>query len=230
MPAHPPENALNCITINCSIFGFEENSLKILLVRRNIMPSKGTWELPGGWIMEDEDMDDAARRVLEEATGVKDIFMEQQRSFGRVDRFPLRRIITISYYALIKPENYILKHGPDVSDVRWFDYREVPTLSFDHNEIVENAYRGLQKRVRQAPVGFELLPQKFTLTELQSLYEAILDISLNKRNFRKKLLKMHLLHELHEWQQGVSHRPARLYTFDQEHYERLKAQGFVFDL
>ncbi len=225
-----PPGALKSVTIDCTLFGFEEGVLKILLVKRDIEPQKGLWALPGGWIDQHEDLDDAARRILEEATGVADVYLEQVHCFGRVGRFPIERIITVSYMALVRPEHYTLRHGPNNSGIRWCNIDEVPALTFDHNEILRRSLKYLRDRVRQVPIGFELLPEKFTLSGLQRLYEAILGTPLNKRNFRKKLLKMELLHEHNEWQTEVSHRPAKLYSFERDRYYELKAKGFVYDL
>ena len=148
MPNRPPPGALSSITIDCPIFGFEDFNLKILLVRRDIKPSKGMWALPGGWVFKHENTDDAAKRILEEATGVPDIYMEQIGAFGDVNRYPDERIITIGYTALINPQAYILRHGPEVSDVQWFDVQEIPQLTFDHNLIVEKALEHLKKTIR----------------------------------------------------------------------------------
>lgn len=224
------EGILSSVSIDCIIFGLDERRLKVLLLQRAIEPSFGAWALPGGFVLEQEDLDMSARRMLEATTGMTNIYMEQVRAFGRVDRFPWRRVVTIAYYALIKSVHGNLRAGPDASDVRWFGIREVPELVFDHREILNAALSSLQTRVRREPIGFELLPQKFTLTELQGLYEAVLGTTFDTRNFRKKLLKMNLLVELNERQTGVPHRAARLYSFNRENYEKLKEKGFVFEL
>ncbi len=229
MPSSPPEGSLPCITIDCVIFGFENFRLKILLVKRDIEPSRGMWALPGGWIEHQENLNDAARRILEEASGMSNIYMEQLRAFGEADRFPLSRIITIAYTALISPKDYLLSLGPEVSDIGWFDTANIPPLTFDHNKITNHALAHLRKRVREEPISFELLPEKFTLPQLLSLYESILEMELDSRNFRKKLLSMNILKKLNETEQGVSHRAAQLYSFDREAYEKLIAEGFVYE-
>jgi 8-oxo-dGTP diphosphatase len=224
------EDILPSVSIDCIIFGLDEGSLKVLLLQRAIEPSYGNWALPGGFVLEQEDLDLAARRTLEATTGMTNVFMEQVQAFGRVNRFPLRRVVTIAYYALINNIHGNLRAGPDASDVQWYDIKEVPDLVFDHREILSAALNTLRAKVRREPIGFELLPPKFTLTELQGLYEAVLDTTFDTRNFRKKLLKMNLLVELDERQTGVPHRAARLYSFNRESYENLKEKGFVFEL
>lgn len=188
------------------------------------------WALPGGFIRVKENLDDAAKRILGDMTGAKNIYMEQVHTFGDVDRYPIRRVITVTYYALVKPGNYELKPGADASEARWFSIKDMPQLPFDHKKIFTHSLEQLQLKVRREPAGFELLPKKFSLTELQTLYEAILRGELDKRNFRKKLLKMNLLVNLNEKQKGVAHRAATLYKFDPKIYEGMKKKGFSFDL
>ena len=229
MPSTAPHGSLSSLTIDCTIFGFEDFQLKILLVKRNIDPSRGMWQLPGGWIGEGEALDSAAQRILEEATGVPSIYMEQMRAFGDVNRYPDFRIITIGYTALIKPENYILRHGLETSDVRWFNAKDIPELAFDHGAIAEYALENLKKKIREEPVSFELLPSKFTLPEIQALYESVLGEPHDRRNFRKKILSMEILERLDETQQGGAHRAPRLYRFDRKRYKKRMEEGFVFE-
>jgi hypothetical protein len=186
--------------------------------------------LPGGFVLEDEGLDEAAQRILSGLTGMSRIFMEQVRAFGEVNRYPLRRVITIAYYALVKPEVYKLEPGWLADEAGWVPVKDLPELVFDHEEILENTLNTLRKKVRHEPVGFEMLPDKFSLTELQQLYEAILDLRLDKRNFRKKLMKMSLLVPSGETQQGVAHRAAHLYKFDEKVYKTLQEKGFSFEL
>ena len=223
-------NLLKNLSVDCVIFGFKNKKLNIMLIKLDVEPGKGNWALPGGNIKSEEDLDEAARRVLLELTSVEKIYMEQLYSFREVDRFPLFRVITIAYYALVKPEKYKLYPGPKASDVKWFRISEVPDLPFDHNKIVSEALKQLKKDIRYKPVGFELLPKKFTLTDLQNLYECIMGHELDKRNFRKKILSMHLLEKLDEKQTGVAHRRPNLYKFDKKNYKILKQKGFNFEL
>lgn len=228
--SHILKDVIKNISIDCVIFGFENSTLEVLLIKRAIKPAKGMWALPGGFIKKGELIKDAAQRILEETTGVKNIYLEEITIFDKVDRYPLRRVFTIGHFALIKPEHYSLTTGIDTSEVKWVKLSELPQLPFDHNEIVEIALEKLRTRIRYRPIGFELLPEKFTLPQLQALYEVILDKKLDKRNFRKKLLSMNLLKRLKEKNKNFSRRPAFLYKFDKKNYERLKEKGFIFEL
>lgn len=217
-------------SIDCVIFGFNEETLKVLLIKRNNEPQKGLMALPGDFIDVNEAIDDSAQRILKEITSLEKIYLEQIRAFGSIDRFPEKRVITIGYYALINIEKYILKAGHTAEKVEWHDVTNLPPLAFDHLEIVKSALRILQRRVKYEPVGFNLLPEKFSLTELQKLYEAIYQKELNKRNFRNKIAQMKLLIDTKEKQQNVSHKPAKLYRFDQKMYLKLVDEGFYFKL
>ena len=218
------------VSTDCVIFGFDNSELKVLLVKLAVEPGKGKWALPGSNIFTDEDMDAAAKRVLCEFTGLDNVYMEQLQTFGKTNRFPLFRVITIAFFALLKIENYALEPGPKVTETQWHPINELPKLPFDHVDIIEAAKKRLKRRVRIRPIGFELLPQKFTLTQIQHLYEAILNIKLDTRNFRKKLLKLKMFKDLDERQQGVAHRAAKLYKFDKRKYNELKEQEFNFEL
>ena len=227
---HQGKEVLESITIDCTIFGFENNELKVLLIRRNIEPQLGLWGLPGGWVGVEEDLDNSARRVLEEATGIGGVFMTQVSSFGRVERFPGKRIITIAYSALVQPQHYSLRPGKDTSGVSWVPINEVSQLTFDHNEILDASLRCLRKNVRHSLIGLELLPEKFTLSQLQALHEAILGVKLNKRNFRTKMNKLKVIKALNEWQTDVSHRPAQLFSFDKEQYYKIVSEDYEYEL
>ncbi|RMG60013.1 MAG: NUDIX domain-containing protein [Bacteroidetes bacterium] len=216
------------LTIDCVIFGFEDDELKVLLIRRDIEPQRGAWGLPGDWLGQDEDLDLAAVRLLKRATGLEEVYMEQLRAFGRVSRFPHYRIVTVAYSALIDPQRYRVQHGPDTSDIRWFNIHRLPNIHFDHQEIMEYALKELRRKVRQYPIGVELLPDKFTMPRIFALYRTILGEDLDRRNFRKKMLKNGLLHKLDEKETGKAHRAADLYSFDQANYERLKKEGFPY--
>ena len=222
----------SAFTVDNVIFGFDEGDLKILLIKRGEEPFLDYWGLPGYFVYPDENLDAAANRVLEELSGLKDVYLEQVKTFGAVDRHPAGRVITVAYYSLVKISDYKL-HASSSSIARkakWFSIPKVSDLPFDHSEILEACFNRLKRRVRTRPIGFELLPPKFTLTELQHLYESILEIKLDKRNFRKKILAMNLLVDLNETQEGVAHRPARLYQFDGEKYKDLFSKGFNFEL
>lgn len=224
------EAIIDALSIDCLIFGFKKNELDILLVQHGEGISKGMWALPGGWIKYNEGIKESANRILNDLTGVSNIYMEQLKTFGSVNRYPTKRVITIAYYALVKPENYVLHPGFTAADAKWFKLSEVPHLPYDHGRILDTGIKFLKHKVRHEPIGFNLLPKKFTLLQLQELYEAILDQKLDKPNFRRKLMKMDLLQECKEKQQDVSHRAASLYQFDKKMYDELIEKGFTFEL
>jgi 8-oxo-dGTP diphosphatase len=221
---------IEALSIDCLIFGFKKNELDILLVQHGEGISKGKWALPGGWIKYNEDIDESATRILKDLTGVSNIYLEQLKAFGDTDRYPEKRVITLAYYALIKPEDYKLHAGFTASDAKWFKLSDVPSLPYDHNRILKNGLEHLRHKVQHEPIGFNLLPKKFTLLQLQELYEAILQKKLDKPNFRRKLIKMDLLEACKEKQTDVSHRAATLYRFDKKIYDRLTDKGFTFEL
>jgi ADP-ribose pyrophosphatase YjhB (NUDIX family) len=225
-----PDAVIDALSIDCLIFGFKKSELDVLLVQHGEGISKGKWALPGGWIKYNESSDDAAARILHDLTGVSKIYLEQLRAFGNVNRYPSKRVITIAYYALVKPENYTLDPGFTASDVKWFKIGDIPELPYDHKDILEAGLSHLKHKVRHEPIGFNLLPKKFTLLQLQELYEAILNKKLDKPNFRRKLMKMNLLVPCEEKQKDVSHCAASLYRFDKKIYDKLTEKGFTFEL
>ncbi len=222
----------SAFSVDNVIFGFDGGDLKILLIQRGAAPYKGKWALPGDLVYPNEDLDTAAERVLEQLTGLRGVYLEQVKAFGAVDRHPLGRVITIAYISLIKISDYAVTPASFAQSAKWHSVSKVGDLAFDHNEILESCLKRLKRKVRMAPIGFELLPPKFTLTELQQLYEAILapPKGIDKRNFRKKILSTNLLNDLNEVQEGVAHRPAKLYQFDRDKYEQLVADGYSFDI
>jgi 8-oxo-dGTP diphosphatase len=218
------------VTVDCVVFGLDEDDLKVLLIERDVEPFLGRWALPGGFVLPDESLEDAARRELAEETGARDVYLEQLYTFGRPDRDSRDRVITVAYYALVKMSSHTLQAATDARNAAWFSLNDLPTLSFDHDEILRMAHQRLVGKVRYQPIGFELLPEKFTLTQLQRLYEIVLDRQLDKRNFRKKILSMNILMETDEIQQDVAHRAARLYRFDHARYRKLTREGFNFEI
>ncbi|MBX2916911.1 MAG: NUDIX hydrolase [Cyclobacteriaceae bacterium] len=225
-----PDSIIEALSIDCVIFGFKDGRLDILLVKHAEGISAGKWALPGGWITYGESVDEAAKRLLKSLTGISDIYLEQLKAFGDPNRYPLKRVVTVAYYALVNEESYSLIPGFTASDAQWFNVHEVPELIYDHNQILDFGYRHLKHKVRHEPVGFNLLPAKFTLLQLQELYEAILETKLDKSNFRRKLGKMKLLINCKEKQKDVSHRAAALYKFDKRIYVTLRKSGMVFEL
>ena len=219
-----------CLTVDVVVFGLDEGDLKVLLIQRAQEPFAGRWALPGGFVRLDETLDAAARRELEEEAGVALAYLEQLYTFGDVKRDPRDRVVTVAYYALVKLREHEPKAATDARNAAWFPLSDVPRLAFDHERILDTALRRLQAKVRYQPIGFELLPEKFTLTQLQKLYETVLERPLDKRNFRKKLLKLGVLEELDEIEQDVAHRAARLYRFDAPRYRKLTKRGFNFEI
>lgn len=228
--AHTYQYPRAALTVDCVVFGFDEGDLKLLLIQRDIEPFEGRWALPGGFVRVDESLEEAALRELQEETGVSKVYLEQLYTFGRPDRDPREHVVTVAYYALVKLSNHSVKAATDARNAAWFDVCDLPRLAFDHDDIIEVALQRLKGKVRYEPLGFELLPPKFTLTQLQHLYETILETTLDKRNFRKKILAMDLLLETDEIEQDVAHRAARLYRFDEAKYKQLKKKGLHFEL
>lgn len=244
---------LNSISVDCVIFGFDRSGLRVLLnqidreallsdlpkhassdqirqiyEKHPVLTSDNYWSLFGEHVPEQQDLDEFAKELLFEATGLNDVYLQQINAFGSLDRVPYTRVITIGYYALINPDYYHLKQSNLAKSLQWFNLNELPTVCFDHEIIIQQALNKLRQEVMYHPVGFHLLPEKFTLTEIQSLYEVILNKKMDTRNFRKKLAKMELLIDSGEKQKNVAHRAAKLYKFDIQVYEKLKLEGLNF--
>ena len=220
----------SAFSVDNVIFGLDESRLKVLLIERNEEPYIGEWALPGDLVHPKEDLRDAPKRILKELTGLEDVYLEQVHTFGKVDRHPLGRVITVGYYSLVNLKNVKPRASSIASNVRWFDAFRLKEMPFDHKEILDKCIRQLQDSVRKRPIGFELMSTRFTLSDVQELYEAVLNKQLDKRNFRKKFLAMGLLVDVNEYQQGVPHRPAKLYRFEKEVYQVFKAKGFNFEI
>ncbi|HUW06012.1 MAG TPA: NUDIX domain-containing protein [Williamwhitmania sp.] len=218
------------VTTDCAIFGFDAGELKVLLIERGIEPFKGRWALPGGFLNMDENADDCARRELMEETGVENLFIEQLYTFSDVNRDPRGRVITVAYYALIKLLDYRIEAGDDAGKAQWFPISKVPLLAFDHDHIFRVALNRLKGKIRYQPIGFELLPEKFTMPELQNLYESILGVTLDRRNFRKKIMGTGVIVEHEECVTGVPHKGARYFSFDKAKYQELTERGFNFEI
>jgi 8-oxo-dGTP diphosphatase len=224
------QHARPALTVDCVVFGFDGGGLHMLLIRRALAPFQGQWALPGGFVRVTETLDAAARRELAEEAGLKNVFLEQLYTFGGVARDPRERVVSVAYYALVKLSAHRAIAATDATDAEWFPVAKLPRLAFDHADIAARALARLKSKVRYQPIGFELLPPKFTLSALQHLYEAILETPLDKRNFRKKVLGFGLLVPLAETQMAGRHRPAQLFRFDAVKYEGLKQRGFNFEL
>ncbi len=217
------------LAADCIIFGFNGANLKILLIKRNFEPERGKWSLIGGFLKKNENLDQAATRVLKTLTGLSDIYMEQLYTYSKIDRDPGERTISVSYYALIDIESHNFE-GIQIESAKWFDLKKAPNLIFDHNEMVERAILRLRRRALTKPIGFELLTEKFTMRQLQNLYESILDKKLDKRNFINKINSLDILKKLGEKDMTESRKGAYLYQFDKEKYERKVNDGFNFKI
>jgi 8-oxo-dGTP diphosphatase len=227
---HTYEYPRAALTVDCVVFGLDDEDLKVLLIQRGGPPFEGQWALPGGFVRVTETLEDAARRELEEETSLSHLFLEQLYTFGDVDRDPRERVVSVAYYALVNLQDHKLHAATDARDAAWFGVHDAPTLAFDHADILQTGLERLRGKLRYQPIGFELLPKKFTLSQLQHVYELVLERELDKRNFRKRALAMDLLIETDDIEQDVAHRAARLYRFDERKYRRLVKTGFNFDL
>lgn len=220
------------LTVDCVVFGLDldEEHLKVLLIERDLEPFAGRWAMPGGFVHNGESPADAALRELREETGIANVYLEQLYTFGEPGRDPRGWIVSVAHYALVSPEQHAIRAATDAREARWFSVSALPRLAFDHATILKTALERIRGKLTYAPVGFELLPRKFTIKQLQKLYEIVLGEKLDNRNFRKKIFSMDVLRELDETQQGVPHRAARLYKFDERKYKQLVKRGLSFEL
>jgi 8-oxo-dGTP diphosphatase len=216
------------VTVDLIVFTVRDRELKLLLIERADPPFQGMWALPGGFVRANESIDETARRELEEETGVSDIFLEQLYTFGEPERDPRARVITVAYFAIIASDRRVLRASADAADARWFSVAGLPDLAFDHARIVEYAVERLRNKLEYTTVGFQLLPVEFTLSELQHIYEVILDKQLDKRNFRKKILSLDVIQETGRTKMDGVHRPARLYRFSEARFMKLRDKGILF--
>ncbi len=220
------------LTVDCVIFGLDLNaaSLQVALIERDIEPFEGSWALPGGFVREGESLEEAATRELQEETNIENVFLEQLYTFGAPKRDPRGWVVSVAYYALVAPEKHHVVADTDARRAEWFPIDALPELAFDHSEILEIALQRLRGKLSYVPIGFELLSEKFSIRQLQTLYEIVLGEKLDNRNFRKKIFSLGVLKELEEMQQNVAHRAARLYKFDERKYKQLTKQGQHFEI
>lgn len=212
------------LAVDCIIFGFDGAQLKALFIKRAFEPGLGKWSLMGGFVKNDEGVDEAAQRILDQLTGLTNVYMEQLSCFGAVNRDPGGRVISIAYFALINIADYsedMMKEH----NAKWFELAKIPTLVFDHRQMVKLAKERLQQKVANHPVGFALLPQKFTLRQLQNLYEAIYETEIDKRNFTRRILDMGILNKLDEKEKETSKKGSFYYVFDEQKYKKLDREG-----
>jgi len=217
------------VAVDCIIFGFTANKLKLLLFKRKVAPAKGSWSLIGAFIKNDQSVDDGAKQILFETTGLQNIYLEQLKTYGAVNRDSAERVISIAYYSLTSITEFELK-SVEKYDAKWFDLDEIPELIFDHNEMVSDAINTIKIRAKHQPVGFNLLPKYFTIPELQSLYQAIYQRKLDTRNFRKKILSLDILTKTVKKDKSGSKKGAFLYEFDKEKFEILLEKGLNFEV
>jgi 8-oxo-dGTP diphosphatase len=214
------ERSKYALTVDCVVFGYDHGTLKVVLIERKNDPFKGSWALPGGFVEDDETVEQAAARELQEETGVHDIYLEQFHVFSNPERDPRGRVITVAHFALINSDHVELIATQDALRAQWFDAYDIPKLAFDHKQIYLQALEALRRSVSVKPLVFELLPKYFTLTMLQQLYEQIFGKVLDKRNFRKQVADMDYVQETQKMTKGGQHRPARLYKFDAKRYSK----------
>lgn len=220
------------LAVDAVVFGYtSKDGLSVLLIKRNIEPFKGSWALPGGLVKDDESPEEAIERELKEETGISINYLEQLYTFGKPERDPRNRVVSVAYYGLVKPDAFEVKADTDAADAAWFNVNKLPALAFDHQDILQLAFRRLQGKITYEPIGFELLEKKFPFSELEKLYQTVLGRPLDRRNFKKKILKFGFLEETDEKQQleGAG-RPGNLYQFNVSKYFLLKKEGINFEI
>lgn len=231
---HTYKHARAALTVDAVVFGLDDAGLKVLLIERAHDPFAGHWAFPGGFVDVGEDLGAAVRRELDEETGLRDVFLEQLYTFGAPDRDPREHVVSVAYYALVNIRDHEATAATDARDAQWFDVAELREgsvkLAFDHAHILEVAVERLKGKVRYRPIGFELLPERFTLPQLRHVYETILGEPLDKRNFRKRVRSLGLVLPLGEYEDGVARRPGQLFRFDEDRYRQLTRDGFEFRL
>jgi len=215
------------LSVDCVIFGFDENKLKVLLIRSDLKKFQGKWSLLGDLVDPREDLNAAAYRILKQRTGLNDLYLEQVRTFGELNRHPVGRVVTVAYYSLINIQHHKLNILDN--ELHWHDVHDIAEMAFDHKQIFDTSFQQLQRRIQEHPLAFSLLPKKFSLRELQNVYEAILNTKMDRRNFRKKFFAMDFLIDINEMEQNVPHRPGKLYKFNYEKYEKKKKKWVGID-
>lgn len=218
------------LSVDAVVFGYEEGVISVLLIKRKYAPFKGKWAIPGGFVLNNESLEEAVERELHEETGIKINYLEQLYTFGNPSRDPRGRIVTIAYFGLVRPNTFKIFASTDAEQVQWFNIKELPALSFDHKKILDTAVKRLQGKITYEPIGFELLDDKFPFSDLEKLYNTLLNREVDRRNFRKKIVGLNILDELDEKVSKGSGRPANLFQFNQKRYFQLKKEGIIFDI
>ena len=217
------------IAVDCVIFGFDSSSLKLLLFKRKVAPLQGAWSLIGAFIKNEQSVDEGAREILLETTGLDDGYLSQLKTYGAVDRDPGGRVVSVAYYSLIRLREFELKSVASY-DAHWFDLQEIPELILDHGAMVRDAIAQLKNKAKHQPIGFRLLPALFSIPELQKLYESIYQKTLDPRNFRKKILSLDVLTKTNKKDKTGSKKGAFLYSFDKDKFDALIAKGMNFEI
>jgi 8-oxo-dGTP diphosphatase len=219
------------VSVDAVVFGYDpQEGVSVLLITRKLEPFKNQWALPGGLVLTDEPLEQAVRRELQEETGIDVNYLEQLYTFGQPNRDPRNRVVSVTYFGLVRPKDFHLAAKTDAENAAWFNIKKLPKLAFDHKEIVNMALKRLRGKLAYEPVGFELLNKKFPFSDLEKLYQTLLDQELDRRNFKKKIMGYGFLEELDEMAQRKAGRPARLYQFNKKKYFELKEHGYNFDL
>jgi len=218
------------VAVDAVVFGYKDKTLNVLLIKRDVQPFKDNWALPGGLVHDDESLEEAVERELKEETNVTIDYLEQLYTFGKPGRDPRNRVVSVTYFALVKPEHHSIKADTDAQDVAWYDINKHPKLAFDHEHILALAKKRLQNKLTYEPIGFDLLTTKFLFSDLEKLYMTILEKDIDRRNFRKKILSFDILEELDEKVSEGRGRPANLFKFNKKQYFKLQREGFLFDI
>ena len=218
------------LSVDAVVFGYEEGNISVLLIKRKYEPFKGEWAIPGGFVRNEEYLEEAVERELHEETGIKINYLEQLYTFGKPSRDPRGRVVSVAYFGLVRPNAYKIVASTDAEQVQWFNINELPKLSFDHKEILKAAIERLQGKITYEPIGFELLDKKFPFSDLEKLYTTLLGRAIDRRNFRKKIVGLNVLDELDEKVSKGSGRPANLFQFNPKRYFQLKEEGIIFEI
>ena len=219
------------LTVDAVIFGYEPiPRVSVLLIKRKYQPYQNSWAVPGGFVKDNESLEEAVHRELLEETGVEIGYLEQLYTFGKPDRDPRERIVSVAYFGLVRPDIYKISAASDAKEVGWFDINDLPVLAFDHQDILETAIKRLRAKITYEPIGFELLDKRFPFSDLENLYATLLGRGIDRRNFRKKIMGFGMLDELNEKVSKGAGRPANLFQFNKKQYFRLKEEGIVFEI
>lgn len=219
------------VSVDAVVFGYDqEQGISVLLIKRKNEPFQKMWALPGGLVLNGESLDNAVKRELKEEAGIDVNYLEQLYTFGIPDRDPRNHAISVSYFGLVRPQDFQIMAQTDAEDVEWFTMKKLPKLAFDHKKIIDTAIKRLRGKITYEPVGFELLDKEFPFSDLEKLYQTLLDHEIDRRNFKKKIVSLGILEELDSMIQRKSGRPARLYKFNKKKYFELKEKGYNFDI